>query len=193
MQKSLGKGWQGQERVLSDKIIRYGIISDTHGHLAPAVHDVFDGVFKIFHCGDLGSNDVLHEMQTIAPLCAVHGNMDPWPVAGALSDGRTSPEKFGTAALYHGMRFGHDNGAIMNGMMRMFADESPRLYLFGHTHNPIIREQDGRLFINPGSATLPHRGEAPSVAILEYNTETDILSAHHLALPVEKKRRSLFS
>jgi hypothetical protein len=39
--------------------------------------------------------------------------------------------------------------------------------LSGHTHQPDASWQGSCLFLNPGSASLPRHGRAPSVAILE--------------------------
>ena len=48
--------------------IRYGVISDTHGSVHPKVFDVFAGVRRIFHCGDIGSPNVITDLQAIAPV-----------------------------------------------------------------------------------------------------------------------------
>lgn len=61
--------------------MRIGVISDTHvpvraRALPGAVFDIFAGVDLILHAGDLITLDVLAELQTIAPVLAVHGNVD---------------------------------------------------------------------------------------------------------------------
>jgi predicted phosphodiesterase len=59
-----------------------GLISDTHGYFDPRLLDVFRGVERILHAGDIGSLDVIERLEAIAPLTAVHGNMDRPDVAG---------------------------------------------------------------------------------------------------------------
>src|SRR3954462_9903758 len=53
-----------------------GLISDTHGLLRPALHQVLSGVELILHAGDVGGKAVLHELGLIAPVKAVFGNTD---------------------------------------------------------------------------------------------------------------------
>ncbi|MGN1163839.1 MAG: phosphodiesterase [Candidatus Ornithospirochaeta sp.] len=35
----------------------------------------------------------------------------------------------------------------------------------GHTHVPVLEEKDGKVFLNPGSTTIPKEGSDPSYAI----------------------------
>jgi putative phosphoesterase len=60
--------------------MKIGLISDTHGHLPGKVHDAFKTVDLILHAGDIGSQDIINELETIAPVYAVHGNIDGWPL-----------------------------------------------------------------------------------------------------------------
>lgn len=41
------------------------------------------------------------------------------------------------------------------------------LFISGHTHVPVLHEQDGILFINPGSTTLPKSLSKPGYALLD--------------------------
>jgi predicted phosphodiesterase len=36
----------------------------------------------------------------------------------------------------------------------------------GHTHRPLVERKNGVLFVNPGSAGAPRRGERSCVALL---------------------------
>src|SRR5579862_2998605 len=55
---------------------RIGLISDTHGLLRPDVFTVFHDVQLILHAGDVGPDEILDELATIAPVHAVRGNTD---------------------------------------------------------------------------------------------------------------------
>jgi len=164
------------------EILRYGVLSDTHGSVRPAVFDLFQGVRRIYHCGDVGSQECLMDLEVIAPLRAVYGNMDPWSIAGACPEKVIEAAEFGTVVLYHGSRFGHSNDAIMQGLYREFAADKPRLVLFGHTHVPVNELRHGVLFVNPGSASLPHPGAGPTAALVEYNPGSGNLTARIAAL-----------
>ena len=61
-----------------------GVISDTHGQLAPEVQKAFKNVDLIIHAGDIGDAMVLDKLSKIAPVMAVRGNMDFGNWANAL-------------------------------------------------------------------------------------------------------------
>ena len=53
-----------------------GLISDTHGQLRASAMHALEGVELILHAGDVGNRDVLIELNALAPVQAVHGNVD---------------------------------------------------------------------------------------------------------------------
>lgn len=133
--------------------MKVGIISDTHGYLDPRVHDVFSGVGAIVHAGDIGSPGILMELETIAPVYAVLGNCDYFEY-GAQVVTRATPRLGGRRFLIVHMQ--REIGSI---------DDDVRVVVTGHTHRSDIRHENGRLFVNPGSASEPRDG-TPSVAIV---------------------------
>ncbi|HEV7235247.1 MAG TPA: metallophosphoesterase family protein, partial [Ktedonobacteraceae bacterium] len=58
---------------------KVGVISDTHiphfKRLPEAVWEHFAGAEQIIHAGDLSMLSVLDELETIAPVVAVQGNI----------------------------------------------------------------------------------------------------------------------
>ena len=47
-------------------------------------------------------------------------------------------------------------------------EDNCQIAMYGHTHTPVIEEEDGILVINPGSLTYPRqRGRRPSYAVME--------------------------
>ena len=56
--------------------MRLGVIADTHGLLRPQVFRAFEQVDHIVHAGDIGSLDLLTELEAVAPVTAVYGNTD---------------------------------------------------------------------------------------------------------------------
>ena len=57
-----------------------GIISDTHGLLRDETVEALKKSDLILHAGDLGSREILEQLEHIAPVAAVRGNADtdPW-------------------------------------------------------------------------------------------------------------------
>ena len=56
--------------------MKIGILSDTHGFFHPALREVVAGVDYIVHAGDIGLLPVLRQLEAIAPVVAVRGNID---------------------------------------------------------------------------------------------------------------------
>lgn len=134
-------------------MLRVGLISDTHGLLRPEACAFLRGCDHIVHAGDVGSERVLEELASIAPLTAVRGNND----RGAWAEGLPESERlrFEDVWLY----VIHDL-AQLDGAPR--ADAS-RVLVSGHSHKPRVLERDGVLYVNPGSAG-PRRFRFPVCA-----------------------------
>jgi uncharacterized protein len=119
---------------------RVGLIADTHGLLRPEAVDFLRGADHIIHGGDIGNAAILAELAAIAPLTAVRGNNDREPWAAALPHAATVD--IGGVAIY----VVHDIAECAADLARV------RAVVSGHSHQPGLREADGVLFINPGSA-----------------------------------------
>ena len=136
-----------------------GLISDTHGLLRPDVHDVFAGVELILHAGDVGGDDILDELETIAPVAAVFGNTDS-PGHPRLQ--QRIQRRCGD--LLVGVSHGHEVGRLS--AETLVAKYPEDVLVYGHTHRPMIVRADGRLVINPGAAGPRRFDILPSVALL---------------------------
>src|SRR5690349_10127841 len=53
-----------------------GVISDTHGLLRPEALEALRGSQAIIHAGDVGREEILHDLDQIAPVTVVRGNID---------------------------------------------------------------------------------------------------------------------
>jgi putative phosphoesterase len=138
---------------------RVGLISDTHNMLRPQVFDVFKGVDVILHAGDVGDDDILDELQAIAPVYAVRGNTDRvdnprLPASRELEIG----------GLRVHVSHGHEVGAKPITLTAAYPDA--RVILYGHTHREMITEMDGILVVNPGAAGARRFDLMPCVAIM---------------------------
>lgn len=140
--------------------MRIGLISDTHGLLRPKVFDVFRGVDRILHAGDVGPEDILIELATIAPVDAVIGNTDGWDLRAVLPEERILKLEGHTIVLAHGHLLGSPTPVTLR-------RNWPRadIIVYGHTHVQKI-DRAGALTINPGAAGPARFKLKPSVAIL---------------------------
>ena len=144
--------------------MKLGIISDTHNHLSPRVHELFAGVEAIIHAGDVEREDIVIELETIAPVTVVRGNMDNF--------GRMALNAPYLAKTFGGVRLFivHDIGspqAIRPRLLSIIEGYAPHVVIFGHTHKPFSSMVNGALFFNPGSATQARGGHKKSVGIIE--------------------------
>ncbi len=139
--------------------MKIGVISDTHGHLDPRVLDVFAGVDHILHAGDFCGREIILELETVARVTAVLGNMDDDPAFRPTEIATIGGFKF---LVHHIVTPGEFSQAIH----RRIAQEEPDAVVFGHTHQPYARRFGRTLFLNPGSATQPRGGTARGVALV---------------------------
>ncbi len=58
------------------KRLTIGVISDTHGLLRSEALHALDGSDIILHGGDVGGEEILDELRTVAPVYTVRGNVD---------------------------------------------------------------------------------------------------------------------
>lgn len=152
-----------------------GLISDTHipdraKEIPQKVIDSFKDVELILHAGDLTSPEVIEELEKIAPVMAVQGNMD-----------RMNGIKLPKARIIEveELRIG-----LVHGEVYPRADTQQLLYLArelnadilvsGHSHQPKIEQIENVLLLNPGSPIVPRLADR-TVMLLEINEkEVDV-------------------
>jgi uncharacterized protein len=111
----------------------------------------------VLHAGDLMEPALLDELAAYAPVRAVRGNMDPEGLPETLE------LEFG------GVRVAmiHDSGPKRGRRARMrrrFPDA--RVVVFGHSHIPLLEDEDGLMLLNPGSPTDRRRQPRHTFALL---------------------------
>jgi len=134
-----------------------GIISDTHSRLSQATLNIFKGVDIIIHAGDIGAPEILEVLEHTAPVIAVRGNMDGGSWINELPDSRVV--KIGKVLLY-----------VLHDLYELDLDPKAggfNAVISGHTHRPVIKEQDGVLYLNPGSVSYPGYAGQNTVALLQ--------------------------
>jgi len=126
-----------------------GIISDTHSTFDPKIPSLFKGVSHILHAGDIGDLRVLQQLQQIAPLTAVSGNVDEGNVPPGVEEETTlhlcGLRIFMVHILGNPQRL---NRALQQKLDRV----QPDVVVFGHSHKSLIEKHGRVLYFNPGSA-----------------------------------------
>ncbi len=137
-------------KMRSENSLRVGLLSDTHGLLRPEARAFAVGCDYIIHGGDIGSAAILDELGGIAPVIAVKGNNDTGKWAAHLP----ATEMIRIAGVF--VYVIHDISQL---------DLEPHaagmnIIVSGHSHQPLIENRDGILYINPGSCG-PRRFKLP--------------------------------
>ncbi|MEE0935955.1 MAG: metallophosphoesterase [Methanobrevibacter sp.] len=152
-----------------------GLISDTHipdrARIIPQnVIDAFEGVDLIIHAGDLTSLRVIEELEKIAPVMAVQGNMDRTNGIN-LPKAKTIEAESLKIGVVHGEVYPRgDTQQLVYLAKELGAD----ILVSGHSHQPKIEKTDGVLLINPGSPIVPRLADR-TVMLLEINNkEVDV-------------------
>ncbi|MGH7525638.1 MAG: metallophosphoesterase family protein [Gemmatimonadales bacterium] len=143
--------------------MRLGVISDTHGLLRPEVFDAFREVDHILHCGDVGPADLLTELETIAPVTAVYGNMDGGKLRAQLPQVATLELDGFEIVVTHGDQLGSPTPENLQAEF-----PQAQIIVYGHTHRPLLTLVDVVVTVmNPGSAGPRRFDLPPSVGVLE--------------------------
>lgn len=159
---------------------RIGVIADTHiPKVAPCLPvDLLRGLQGcdlILHAGDLVSMQVLEELRAIAPVEAVHGNMDPSEVTSALPGTRVVEVEGKRIGLVHG---GGPPLGIERRVLSRFTGVDA--VVFGHTHRPVVGRRKGILLVNPGTPTDLRFSKRLSYAVI--TVDGDVLDAEIIDL-----------
>jgi uncharacterized protein len=156
--------------VANPSSLTVGLISDTHGLLRPQAVEALRGVHRIIHAGDIGGeeitrrsraspsgppcralSEILAALRAIAPVDAVRGNNDRAPWAARIPTELTLDVGGGVAVhVLHDLKE-LELDPVQAGL---------KVVIAGHSHKPGVREQDGVLYVNPGSAG-PRRFRLP--------------------------------
>src|SRR5579863_5123288 len=130
--------------------MKIGVVSDTHGLLRPEVAPALVGVERILHLGDVGKASILEELNKIAPVTAIRGNIDRDGPCSELPE--TDVVLIGEQYIY-----------MLHDLNTLHLDPAAAKFaavLCGHTHRPCIERKKGVLYFNPGSCG-PRRFQLP--------------------------------
>ncbi len=152
-----------------------GLISDTHipdraKVLPQKVLDSFKDVDLILHAGDLTSPKVIEELEQLAPVMAIQGNMDR--VNGIdLPKAKVIEAEDLKIGLIHGEVYPR---ADSDQLLYLAKELNVDILVSGHSHQPKIEQKEGKLLLNPGSPIVPRLADR-TVMLLEINNkEVDV-------------------
>jgi uncharacterized protein len=149
---------------LRDGKLRLAVVADSHSqpHEKARAHLAALRPDYVLHAGDIGRLAVLDELEEVAPVLAVRGNIDPpardlpETLSLALSDGSKTRL---TLLLIH---IGVYGVKLRADAARLARSERAELVVCGHSHVPFIGRDRGLSIFNPGSVG-PRRFHLPIV------------------------------
>ena len=177
VRKNQEMGLRQMKPVIYDKsgesgIMRVLVMSDTHGN-----HKNLEQVLEserpyelIIHLGDIeGAEDYI---QAVAgcPVEAVRGNNDYFSELPAEQIIEVAGRRiFITHGHYYYVVAGVEH------LIREARGRDVDIVMFGHTHRPMIRKEEGLSVINPGSLSCPRQeGHKPTYIVMEIDEQEEV-------------------
>ena len=158
--------------------IMVGLVSDTHGWCDPQLAEAFEGAESILHAGDIGHESVIEELEAIAPVHAVRGNIAGGPL-------RFLPLEVRVEVGPRVVVIRHICGSPKRpnkAARELIARERADLILVGHSHIPIVQRVAGALWVNPGAAGRQGFHDMRFAARLRVNSDTGELALDRVHL-----------
>ncbi len=146
----------------------FGVVADTHGYFQPRLSALFEGVDQILHAGDIGRREVVEALSEIAPVVAVHGNVDGGQLAVNY------PVWTEMEAEGHKLLLIHRGGPAMKAeptLVAILRRVQPEIVVYGHTHRAQVGWEGGMYYFNPGLGGRSRLGVQPTAGLLSVEAE----------------------
>jgi putative phosphoesterase len=156
---------------VSQENVLLGVISDTHGVLPEEAVKALKGSNLILHAGDVGNQGILDQLEQVAPVIAIRGNMDHGIWSQALPQSKVLEVEGLTIFMLHDLSAIRIDPRV----------EGYGLVISGHTHQAHMKVVKGVLFLNPGTAGVKRPGKPLTLArvvVSAGEAEGEIVSLH---------------
>ena len=132
-------------------MFRIGVLSDTHAYYDPKIATYFGECDEIWHAGDIGNYEVILQLNRIAPVVAVYGNIDGTPIRSRYPGHQRQVREGLDIWMTH---IGGYPGNYDNRVKPDIFTKPPGLFISGHSHilKVMPDKKNGFLHINPGAA-----------------------------------------
>jgi len=153
--------------------VKVAVLSDTHmpanSHSLPrGLVDNLKGVNLILHAGDFTEEFVIDELERIAPVECVAGNMDSHAIKKKYPEKKILSLGDFKIGLVHG--YGAPDNLIKYAK-EAFQGEPLDCIIYGHSHIPSIEYIDSVMYLCPGSPTDKVFAPYNSFVMLEINEQ----------------------
>ena len=126
------------------------LISDTHSFLGDDVLTHLESVDEIWHAGDIGTLELLEELESITTVKAVYGNIDDHRIRAAAPLNAHFECEGVTVFMTH---IGGYPGRYTARVKALLQELRPDVYICGHSHIcKVVRDNNlNLLHMNPGA------------------------------------------
>ncbi|HRZ39856.1 MAG TPA: metallophosphoesterase [Candidatus Omnitrophota bacterium] len=145
--------------------MKIGVVADTHSKkLPPQLIKDFKSVDLIIHAGDICDESGLKQLQILAEVKGVCGNMDDQKLGAMFPERCILTCEDCRIGVVHGQG---PKGQVLKFVQETFRKEKVDVVVFGHTHTPCQETVGSVLYFNPGSPTDDIFAPYRSYGILE--------------------------
>ena len=137
-----------------NKLMKIGLLSDTHSHLEDSLFEYFKNVDEIWHAGDIGEIEIANKLEAFKPFRAVYGNIDDSTLRIRYPEDLVFTVEDVSVWMTH---IGGYPPRYTTRTRNKVNELNPRLFICGHSHILKILpdpKRSGSLCINPGAAGL---------------------------------------
>ncbi len=163
-----------------------GLLSDTHGFVHPRILDFFSGCDEIWHAGDVGNLQVLRQLEKLAPVRGVYGNIDGQEIRKYLPEiAQFSVEGLQVVMIH----IGGYPGRYVPKARKQIETYRPGLFISGHSHilKVMPDRRYGLLHMNPGAAG--QSGFHKSITAIRFQIEAGRPKALEV-LDIDRKKKN---
>ncbi|MDA9267195.1 metallophosphatase family protein [Salibacteraceae bacterium] len=131
--------------------MKIGLISDTHGYMDDRIAHHLEYCDEIWHAGDIGKSSVIEQLESLAPVKAVYGNIDGTDVRKMTPELLIEERQGLKIAMIH---IAGSFGKYNTQTKEIIQAHNPGLLICGHSHILKIKfDSDNKLlYLNPGAA-----------------------------------------
>jgi putative phosphoesterase len=153
---------------------RIGLLSDTHGFMDKRILNHLSQCDEIWHAGDIGSVDVIDQLEAFKPTRIVFGNIDDKEIQRRTQENlHFEIEGFRVWMTHIGGAPPRYNPAVLPTLK----NDAPDIFICGHSHIlRVIRDKEmsNLLYINPGAAGK--EGFHKMRTLLRFNLHEGVIS-----------------
>jgi putative phosphoesterase len=127
------------------------LLSDTHGMLDERFIPHLKNCDEIWHAGDIGGNEVYETLKKLAPLRAVFGNIDGYPLRHELPEWLSWQIESIPVLMTH---IGGRPPKFSKDVLEKIKMNKPKIFICGHSHILLVQylKEIDCLHLNPGAA-----------------------------------------